>query len=121
MLFTISTFSAVCNLEESVDNVNYNHHKERENYVYSEEYQKKYGTKGRTRKESSSEESSTKRSGRGPTKQAEAVELEDEGIEPESDLSKSKVRESDLLGLEDPSSKTKEGTVYLTFDRNSFI
>lgn len=99
ILFTLCTLSADFSLEERAEEVVYDHHEERDNYIYTEEYKKKMKVEVNKDNETKNRGSSVRAS----SKPQQPKKPEVDNYEPEPEISRSQQRESDLLGLEDSS------------------
>lgn len=99
ILFTLATLSADFSLEENAEEVEYDHHIERDNIIYTDKYKK---AEERKRKEEEKE----KIVQREVSKKSQIKPVEPDDQTPDPDMSKSYQRDSDLLGLADNS---KEG------------
>lgn len=99
ILFTLATLSADYNLEERAEDVKYDHHVDRDNIIYSQQYQKKVE---KEKKLQENDRASVKISNK---QNIPAQPRPDDNMPDSGETSNN--RESDLLGLNDPSHSSK--------------
>lgn len=103
ILFTIATFSGAYDPSAFAEEVEYDYHIERENLKYNKDYIAKMQAEQRKMEDRKEVRMTTQNAV--PTKKSD--EDSDDDIIPESDKSKSIVRDSDLLGLHEDSAEKK--------------
>lgn len=100
ILFTLATLSGDYDLEEKAEDVVYDYHNERDNYIYSEEYHNKQKKKSKKADNTSA--------ARGASRQTQPKKPEADDSMPDPEPSNSYQRDSDLLGLGDSSSNNRD-------------